>query len=376
MEQLGTYLLDKRVNSKNFIIELTIREYYELIKNNLGNNEFQRSRITSSKTIYSLLKEDLKKGCLIPSIVLALPNEQSEDKLIEEIQNNKNDLIILDGLQRTYTICDLVKENDKAEYLDTTKLRIEVYTNLSKSQVLYRMLTLNTGHTPMSTRHQIEIVYFDLKKSVPDNIKIFTDTDKQTPNKIGEYSYKDVIDGYSSLMEGDYLPIDRIEILNTVKRMDELNHVTEQGKDIFTDFIVCYNNLAVKINTILEDWTMSEDIEYTPYAKNIPTFFRKAQTLAGFGAALSSLFATKELENFVKLNEEINNLVDEKLEDGLISLNDKLEYIRPRSKKIGNDQRYFLYWFFKNYLNPSNETFLRFNDSVDSAFDKYKRDNC
>lgn len=285
MEQLGTYLLDKRVNSKNYIIELTIREYYELIKDNLGNNEFQRSRITSSKTIYSLLKEDLKKGCLIPSIVLALPNEQSEDKLIEDIQNNKNDLIILDGLQRTYTICDLVKENDKAEYLDSTKLRIEVYTNLSKSQVLYRMLTLNTGHTPMSTRHQIEIVYFDLKKSVPDDIKIFTDTDKQTPNKIGEYSYKDVIDGYSSLMEGDYLPIDRIEILNTVKRMDELNHVTEQGKDIFTDFIVCYNNLAIKINQLLNDWTMTEEIEYNPYAKNIPTFFRKAQTLAGFGGS-------------------------------------------------------------------------------------------
>lgn len=36
MEQLGTYLLDKRVNSKNYIIELTIREYYELIKDNLG----------------------------------------------------------------------------------------------------------------------------------------------------------------------------------------------------------------------------------------------------------------------------------------------------------------------------------------------------
>ncbi len=36
MEQLGPYLLDKKVNSKNYIIELTIREYYELIKDNLG----------------------------------------------------------------------------------------------------------------------------------------------------------------------------------------------------------------------------------------------------------------------------------------------------------------------------------------------------
>lgn len=27
MEQLGTYLLDKRVNSKNYIIELTVRTF-------------------------------------------------------------------------------------------------------------------------------------------------------------------------------------------------------------------------------------------------------------------------------------------------------------------------------------------------------------
>ena len=77
-------------------------------------------------------------------------------------------LIILDGLQRTYTILELIEElkseEDNQEELSkvlSNSIRIEVFLGINKIGILYRMLTLNTGQTPMSIRHQIEILYSD-----------------------------------------------------------------------------------------------------------------------------------------------------------------------------------------------------------------------
>lgn len=94
-------------------------------------------------------------------------------------------MIILDGLQRTYTILDLeselVKEHDD-ETLDrvlNNSIRVEIYLGINKIGILYRMLTLNTGQTPMSIRHQIEILYSDyLDKSIND-ITLLRETDSR-----------------------------------------------------------------------------------------------------------------------------------------------------------------------------------------------------
>ena len=135
-------------------------------KDSVKKNELQRPRVRSSKSIYANLKEDLKAGCIIPPIVLSLYSQYTGDvkdknAIKEFIQSNKDQLFILDGLQRTYTIQDLLDEVGKETQLDTL-VRVEVYLGLNREGVLYRMLTLNTGQTPMSLRHQIEIIYLDL----------------------------------------------------------------------------------------------------------------------------------------------------------------------------------------------------------------------
>ena len=111
MKILGTPIRDRKIGCQNHLIEMTIGEYYAISQNILQNNEYQRRRVKSSSTVYSLLKEDLKQGCIMPAIVLALTQDlQQEEDVIEVINNNKDRIIILDGLQRSYTIRDLVKD--------------------------------------------------------------------------------------------------------------------------------------------------------------------------------------------------------------------------------------------------------------------------
>lgn len=57
------------------------------------------------------------------------------------------------------------------------KLRLEVYVNINKFGVLYRMLTLNTGQTPMSVRHQIEMLYSDMLDKEINGVKLITEVE-------------------------------------------------------------------------------------------------------------------------------------------------------------------------------------------------------
>ena len=239
-------IFDNRIDSLNLLIETNLEEYFNLSKNILDNNEFQRRRVKSSSSVYSLLKTDLRQGCVIPPIVLALAIEakpkkdETDDVLLDTINNHKEKLIILDGLQRTYTIRDLVNElNDKGDpeknKILNGKLRIEIYIGINKLGILYRMLTLNTGQTPMSSRHQIEIIYSDYIKSGVDGITLIKEVDEETPSKVGEYKFRDIIEGFTSYLDRDYLTIERTDILDNIKSLEKLA-VENRGSDLFLDF--------------------------------------------------------------------------------------------------------------------------------------------
>ena len=78
MEVLGKSIVDNRINARNFILEISLKEYYDLSKDVLSNNEYQRRRVKSSSSVYSLLKEDLRRGCLMPPIVMAISEDVKE----------------------------------------------------------------------------------------------------------------------------------------------------------------------------------------------------------------------------------------------------------------------------------------------------------
>ncbi|WP_028667019.1 hypothetical protein [Runella zeae] len=381
-------MYDNRIDSLNLLIETTLEEYFSLSKDILDKNEFQRRRVKSSSSVYSLLKNDLRAGCVIPPIVLALSiaakpkQDETDEDLVSTINQHKEKLIILDGLQRTYTIRDLVNElNERSDpekdNILKRKLRVEVYIGINKLGILYRMLTLNTGQTPMSSRHQIEIIYSDYIQNGIEGITLLTEVDGDTPNKTGEYKFRDIIEGFTSYLDRDYLTIDRTDILDNIKSLEKL--ATEnQDNDLFSEFLIVYDKFVRKMIAISEGWEFDEEnleqkLIGQPFAKNALKIFNKSQVMTGFGSALGKLVDFGAIKNPSDIKDKIEALTIVNANTTLTNLILRLDSIRVVAKKIGNDQRLFFHFFFRELFDKKSDGYLSIDNSIIEAFQQYER---
>lgn len=355
---------------------MSLKEFYLLSKDILNNNEYQRKRVGSSNTVYSLLKDDLKKGCLIPPIVLAYPEEVNDARnLISAIQENKNKIVILDGLQRSYTIRDLFAESDSSNHFENNKLRVEIYTGINRIGILYRMLTLNTGQTRMSTRHQIEIIYSDyLINNISDDIKLLTDIDNNNDayTHLGVYKYRDVIEGFTSYIERDYLTLERTDILDSIKNLENL--VSPENNALFEDFITVYtkfigqlyNNFPTKINT------EELNLKGAAFGEDVISIFNKSQSLTGFGCTIGKLI---DFGSNIKSIKDLNDIIPiiKDIDEGLSMLLVYLDKVRNQAKKIGNDQRLYFHLFYKSLFDSASDGYASIKNSAKEAYNQYQR---
>lgn len=99
---------DKKINALNVSLVMSIKDYVSPGKEIATKNEFQRARVRRSSSVYKLLRSDLKIGCLMPPIVLAVrtevikqpilnPQDIKDDEIISLLK--AENLIILDCLQ-------------------------------------------------------------------------------------------------------------------------------------------------------------------------------------------------------------------------------------------------------------------------------------
>ena len=339
MEAIGTNIYDKKVKAYNQMYECTLKEFYNLTCDILRNNDYQRTRVKSSSSIYSLLKDDLIQGCMIPPIVMAYTGNNIDmpiDLMSHEVREK---LLILDGLQRSYTIWEIMQEVDSFKdksFLDSTIIRIELYTKINRMGILYRMLTLNTGQTIMSTRHQIEIIYSDYIQNSPiENIQLIKETDKIQVKEIGQYKFRDVIEGFTSFLECDYLTLDRQDLLDQVKTLTSLGK-KDQNIELFSDFLKTYNDFIVHINSLRPN-DIHTDLTYQ-FGNNLINIFNKSQALTGFGAAMGIMQNREIINNFAEIREYISKIDADYIDDGCSILLSNLDTIRKKAKKIGNDQ--------------------------------------
>ncbi|HDL8193348.1 TPA: hypothetical protein PXQ58_002551, partial [Yersinia enterocolitica] len=208
---------DERISADNFMVDIDIGTYLTVAEHILNNNEFQRKRVSSAKSVYSLLKKDIIRGCVIPPIVLATAADGSrtEDAISTNLSNflseNKDTLLIIDGLQRTYSIIDLKNELERKGDTDTLnrlknhRIRLELYSGINRLGILYRMLTLNTGQTPMSLRQQIEILYLNYSEADIPGVDIVKESDNKTASAKNSYKFKDIVEGFNSYIERNEL---------------------------------------------------------------------------------------------------------------------------------------------------------------------------
>lgn len=385
MEILST-IKDKRINSLNLLIECTFEEYLRFAPSVIKNNEFQRKRVKTSKTVYALLRDDLEKGCVIPPIVLAISdvkNSENGDRLLEEICADTQKVMILDGLQRTYTLIDAdseVKGTERyAEFLGQ-KLRLEVYMELNKFGVLYRMLTLNTGQTPMSVRHQLEMMYRDMLDTNLEGVKIIRDIDGSANPDENQFVFKNTIDGFNSYLNRKEFPIDREELLDNIKVLEKMS-VEAAGKDIYREYVMCYASVVQSFRTITGDHEVTnEEIEEyeisgSPFGKKASKIFSTSQAMTGFGAAIGKLKDSNLCKGFDDINSRLRALQADKSEESyewLLFLLKKLDIIRNTSKKIGNAQRMLFQYFYRELFNPDSDSYLELEKAVENGYQKYQ----
>lgn len=370
-------------------VESTFGEYLKFAKKIINNNELQRKRVKTSKTIYSLLKNDLQKGCIMPPLVLALVKTDiidvenpDQEKLLQYINENSRNVLLLDGLQRTYTLIDADAEMEKKseeEYQNflKNKLRLEIYVEINKFGILYRMLTLNTGQTPMSARHQLEMLYSDMLNTEFDGVKLVTDKDGKADPDENEFIFKNAIEGFNSYMNRNELPIDRQDILENVKMLENMSE-EDVSEDLFKEFLETYMKLFGILRKITNNHVVDNDelIEYgiseLPFGKKVSKIFSTSQSLTGFGAAVGKM---KDL-GIINAMTDISEMVDklEKENEGYIwmmELLSKLDRIKASSKKIGNAQRMFFQYFYRELLNKESDSYLNLDAAVQNGYNKY-----
>lgn len=228
-----------------------------------------------------MLKEDLLNGCVIPPLVLAIMSDDDRlksmrsDELQDYIKTNKKKVLILDGLQRTHTLIAAeidALEQKKVRDFYNYKLRLEVYVNINRFGVLYRMLTLNTGQTPMSVRHQIEMLYSDMLDKEVNGVKLITEVEGSAYADKNEFVFKNTIDGFNSYMNRSALPMDRQEMLENIKMLEKMSKENISG-DIFKVFLEGYikvfDILCEKSKNCLVDQDRLDEYEIksSPFAK-------------------------------------------------------------------------------------------------------------
>lgn len=413
--ELKSILIDERIEAANVLIELSISQYLSVAPSVIDKNEYQRKKVIKSK-IKEILREDLLKGCSIPPIVLSTKGEELGDNfdyknfndisIIEKSFQDKT-LLIIDGLQRTYVMLDLYetinKEIEKLKKITegnnnvqieeqqakldrflSNKIRAEVYVGLNRLGILYRMITLNTGQTTMSTRHLMEILYFDYRGTGIENISFVTDKDEEVvrPNTT-EYKFKDALDGFNSYIEKDENLIDRTEILDNIRTLNNLSD-EDYKKDLFKSFMIAYKSFLDKIIASSNDWKYEkEDFtgpEYTlksnPFGKTPLEIFKKSQAFTGFGGAIGQL---KKNQDSITI-EEVSVLISQiktfegDFQDSFKLILKHLDIIKEKSKKIGNDQRFYFRYLFQKLFDPQNEDRLNLDKAAEAAFDRTRID--
>lgn len=371
---------DKKVDSKNIHLLIDIESYVDIAERIVSNNPFQRKKVSNSGSVYSLLKEDILEGCIIPPIVLAstkninINDVKITSDTLNEILANPSQLIILDGLQRTYSLIETYKNHK--EHFDSLDekytLRIEIYLSIDDTGILYRMLTLNTGQTPMSLRHQLEILFSKYLGSEIENVNVIKDIDDASVKDISDYKFSDLIEGYNSFIELNELPMDRFDVLQSVRTIKFISDTKSNLMD-FPKFVKLFNLIARKFDMQFPGWEYPEEsqvdpelkIDSNPYGKFTYRIFNRSQTITGFGAALGELINSKSINDLSAIDDLIDKLIFSS--DDLLKLNKYLDDIKVKSKKIGNGQRIFFKLFFKYLLDKEGETYLNVSQNLEKA---------
>lgn len=248
---------DVRTGTRVIYAKSDIRSYINLVGNDFDEFNIQRRRVKHKA--YSRMREDIIAGALLPTISLAVKEEFIQ--LVEDANGDKdaiaaalsapNRVNILDGLQRTHTLFDII--NEQIELRDNQTILLEFWLEGNIKNLIYRIIVLNAGQKPMSMRHQIELLFSATKDTLENSIaglEVFSERDDARRTRPGKYSLERLSLSYYSYITKSP-EIDKENIVAQQLQEDEILSEGEEkfGEkfDRFTELLRLYLELDTKI---------------------------------------------------------------------------------------------------------------------------------
>ncbi|MFN8954463.1 MAG: hypothetical protein ACK5V9_05675 [Burkholderiales bacterium] len=285
--------------------------YLEKVQGAEDNLSIQRGIIGGSKS-YATLRADLKRGCLLPPIVIAakslnLPPDVNLDlkegrcEVIEEavilnaVTNvTSQNVYIIDGLQRTnairQTLEEITDEDEKMKFL-SRNTRLEIWLEIPFSALAYRMLVLNAGQKPMSIKHQIEILSMKLQEelSTIDGIDIFSSLEPRRRTRGGQFQLAKLAQAFQAWLQGQ----PNVDLRNAVmEQMLADTAIETLGASLESDGPQIANDGFHR----LVQWIVSIDLAMP---EDTNSFFGNETVLLGLAAAVGSSERNPQLKERV-----------------------------------------------------------------------------
>ncbi|TZF87364.1 hypothetical protein [Cognatilysobacter lacus] len=402
--EFSSWLHDSKVRGINVAVDIEIGTYWDVCRDVIDENEFQRRRVSVKGKPYQLLQRDLIEGCVMPPVILALKQEASAriSNLLRQpiADGNKlaieaaiarafadRELLILDGLQRTFTIGDCITQLSAdpgalAEFR-ARKMRLEVYLGLNKMGILYRMLTLNTGQTPMSFRHQIEMLYGDYldHQTLPNGITVVREVDNSRARGSRKYKFADVVDMFYAFSTGKPESMDKQTLVGKLAELDFLDEF-KTGDDDLQALLVLFDAFIRRVEALSGDWVfdpirlatqMPDRVVERPFGRNVAAIFERVQPMSAFGAECKRLIRQGQFATIADIGAVLPQLQFSREPDSsLDTLVLLLDEIARKASKIGTAQREVFQYSFRALLNQDSDDFADLSACWVSGQEKFE----
>lgn len=205
-------LNDNRIGCLSLMASLTVFEFIGIVERayeSQGGLRGQRPALKTKTalTIRERLVSDLKKGAVVPPVVVGIQcldkeilekfsSIESKEQLIKLISTVPSESIsIIDGMQRTTAFLEAAADDET--FFNRSVQRIEFWISDNIGSLVYRMLVLNTGQVPWEIARQLETVYSQflqrLTAELGDGIEVFQRDDERRRRDAAQYQASAII---------------------------------------------------------------------------------------------------------------------------------------------------------------------------------------
>lgn len=348
---------DYRTNTHVLYCQISITEYFDFVGENYNKFELQRKKETHKG--YKRLKEDLKSGALIPGITLAvepskaeliIPIVESNDKsqIIAAIIGLRDNIYILDGLQRSHKIKELIDSGTK--FILEQKLLLEIWIEPDISNLVYRLIVLNSGQKPMSMRHQIELLFTTMRITLMKDInglEILVENEEDKRSTALQFPFERLVTAYYSFLTKSP-EVDKSSIVSQKlveeKIMDAEDYLSDSFR-LFKEYLTKYCELDFELFRIYEKGEH----------KNFRNWFAEANTINSFFSSVGKLNESKR----ERINSALNRLVEYLKEQQTGTDPLRLIEYKKIKEEVADPKKYNVGYATRRLLSISFDEFMR-----------------